>query len=68
MAEILDYCEEEVEKNGQLSRYHRYFDEIKGISSQALDDLKSLTATHCAFLAPLADFVSRFFQHVFNCI
>lgn len=44
----------------QNSQNHGYFDQIKGISRQALDDLKSLTIEHCAILYPLVDFVSKF--------
>lgn len=38
--------------------YHSYFDAIKGISPQALEDLKSLKQEHCAILYPVKDFVS----------
>lgn len=38
--------------------YHGYFDAIKGISPQALEDFKSLKQEHCAILYPVKDFVS----------
>lgn len=65
MAEILDLCEEKVEKNdsdaiNKLNRYHEYVGRVKGISSQAYYDIQSLTPKQCALLAPLGDFVSEF--------
>lgn len=41
-------------------RNHGYFNGIKGVSSQALDDFKSLKIEHCAILYPVVDFVSKF--------
>lgn len=42
----------------QNKRNHGYFDAIKGISSQALEDLKSQKQEHCAILYSVKDFVS----------
>lgn len=58
MSSILDLCEKSTVADEQRNRFHGYFTGIKGISSQALDDFKSLTTHHCAFLYPISNFVS----------
>lgn len=42
----------------QNERNHGYFNAIKCISSQALQDFKSLKQEHCAILYSVRDFVS----------
>lgn len=65
IAKVLN-CDNSTLTDEQNKRNHGYFDRIKGISAQALDDFKSLKIEHCSILYPLADFVSRTLKHQYH--
>lgn len=64
IAEILD--DPEIVTDEKLDRFHGYFDRITGISSQALEDFKSLRKQHWALLYPVVNFVSCIFEITFD--
>lgn len=57
MAQILDDCEKFFTE-GHIELVRGNFNKIEGITSQALDDFKSLTPLQCVILSPIARFVS----------